>query len=436
MTKVEKVFEYELNLIKYPPLRDFVIRCYNKYCPESYWTVPTSTTGKYHPSFVNKEGGLVVHVKYTVWWALELLQAYPEGMGSQDEVVSALLLHDLFKNGIGKIKDRPSNITFTHGVHLAAIIAENGGLDAMEQRDLSFNDRKALLQSQERILAAIGGHMGVWTKPIMFSCWNQKDEKSRHVAMIVHLSDYCAAKKVAEFIVPHQPDTVESVEVNDFVPMRQETSYSNGRSLNKTFEVTSDPYMFATILFELVDERQPNYYKRYKQDKDGKEYFIQKEAAHFDLLIRKDGFTSDEILRILEWSQADSFWQKNIKSGLKFREKFDKLLECAGPAIKDIKDENPELTEQIVQQYVYFVNNDDFAPTNAQWAKFVETSKKLVKFFSSDRYKDIEPEQRIILLSGCIQKNFSTTGRILYPGSLCSDEVWEILLPQYLSELG
>lgn len=43
------------------------------------------------------------------------------------------------------------------------------------------------------------------------------------------------------------------------------------------------------------------------------------------LLIDKDGQTEAEVLRIIDWSQADDFWQANILSMPKLREKFDQL---------------------------------------------------------------------------------------------------------------
>jgi len=402
--KVTDVFKDELNLISSKQLKDFVIECY-EYCPSTYWTIATSTTGKYHPSFVNGTGGLLVHVKYVVWWAQKLIRAFPNlHPTASDEIICALLLHDIYKNGKATIKDRPTNITKTHGVHFAMEIAENR--------------KEKLTEEQERILAALAGHMGVWTEPISFACWNLRDEKTRNVAMIVHLADYCAAQKVDDFIKLIK------------VPEKKE----NRQTLDKTFSLDSNPYMLASILLELVDVRQPNYYKRYTKTADGKEYFIQKEAYHFDLLIRKDGKKIEEILRVLEWSQKDSFWQKNIKSGSKFREQYDKLLEQMGEVDK-VEDIYPDITKKLIEQYSYLINNKEFIPTDVQQVKFVKASIKLSEFYEK-RYKDVEKSQRIMLLIGCLQKNFIDSGRILHPGNMCSNEVWETLLPQFLLELG
>lgn len=44
-----------------------------------------------------------------------------------------------------------------------------------------------------------------------------------------------------------------------------------------------------------------------------------------DRLMRVDGYTFEQCRQVLEWSQRDEFWQGNILSMPKFREKFDAL---------------------------------------------------------------------------------------------------------------
>jgi hypothetical protein len=52
---------------------------------------------------------------------------------------------------------------------------------------------------------------------------------------------------------------------------------------------------------------------------------LQKWAGQVDLMIRVDGRDPNEIERVIEWSQGDSFWQNNILSTAKLRAQFDKL---------------------------------------------------------------------------------------------------------------
>jgi hypothetical protein len=44
-----------------------------------------------------------------------------------------------------------------------------------------------------------------------------------------------------------------------------------------------------------------------------------------DRLMRLDGYTPDQVRQVIDWSQADEFWQGNIMSAAKLREKFDML---------------------------------------------------------------------------------------------------------------
>ena len=102
----EKCFKEELELIKSPRIREFTLFVVKKYCQDSFWTMPTSSSGKFHPAIVNEEGGMVKHVKLCVAIATELIRAwdYPLEIDEDllclqyDAIYAACLLHDLYKN--------------------------------------------------------------------------------------------------------------------------------------------------------------------------------------------------------------------------------------------------------------------------------------------------------------------------------------------------
>ncbi|MCK4822844.1 hypothetical protein KA005_44185, partial [bacterium] len=130
MTKAETVFKWELSLIHDKTIKQFVIDCFDKLCPDYFWTCPCSTTGKYHPQVSLGVGGLVRHTKLAVWWGIHLVTALctsPELKSIpitqlEDEVTATLLLHDLIKNGEGlDAQGYPLDrgVTGTHGVALA-----------------------------------------------------------------------------------------------------------------------------------------------------------------------------------------------------------------------------------------------------------------------------------------------------------------------------
>jgi hypothetical protein len=52
---------------------------------------------------------------------------------------------------------------------------------------------------------------------------------------------------------------------------------------------------------------------------------IRQWAVEADRMMRTDGRSEQEIARLIDWSQHDSFWSSNILSMGKLREKFDQL---------------------------------------------------------------------------------------------------------------
>lgn len=73
------------------------------------------------------------------------------------------------------------------------------------------------------------------------------------------------------------------------------------------------------------------------------------------LLIDRDGYTHDQIAWIIRWCQQDNFWQANILSAVKLREKFTQLVAKSRAAHRNQKEDN---NIRILQQFV----NDDPPP--------------------------------------------------------------------------
>lgn len=189
MTKTETIFAHELNQIHDKDIKQFVIDCFDKLCPDYFWTCPCSTTGKYHPKVSLGVGGLVRHTKLAVWWGLELLRALSDSpelkdiVTLQDEVIATLLLHDMIKNGKGlNVQGYPleRGVTGTHGVTLANKINESDLVPTISE-------------SSVRILAGIALHMGIWTT-IPYATVECNGIGA--FIDLIHLADYCASRKV------------------------------------------------------------------------------------------------------------------------------------------------------------------------------------------------------------------------------------------------
>ncbi|KKN69777.1 hypothetical protein LCGC14_0437230 [marine sediment metagenome] len=208
MTKAETIFAHELSQIHTKEIKQFVIDCFDKLCPDYFWTCPCSTTGKYHPQVSLGVGGLVRHTKLAVWWGLELLRALgnsPELYNIPDhllydEAIATLLLHDMLKNGKGLNAQGYSleqGVTGTHGVTLVKKMLD---LDAGEG-------------VSTRILAGIAGHMGIWTTDPAYRPDNIPSPDRKAFAQLIHLVDYCASRKVDEIyhkLQGERDDIIES----------------------------------------------------------------------------------------------------------------------------------------------------------------------------------------------------------------------------------
>lgn len=174
----KRYFAEELAGIKNKEIKEFVLDVFDKLTPDYFWTVPCSTSGKYHPQVSLGVGGLIRHVKLAVWWGVELSKAL-EMEQYRDEMVATLLLHDLIKNGKGLDSNGyplERGVTGTHGVTLSALIGDDG-------YDSIMPDWKA------RICNGIASHMGIWTTEKQFRPCNE-------FTKLIHLADYCASRKV------------------------------------------------------------------------------------------------------------------------------------------------------------------------------------------------------------------------------------------------
>ncbi|HEX9058575.1 MAG TPA: hypothetical protein VF941_00175 [Clostridia bacterium] len=97
----------------------------------------------------------------------------------------------------------------------------------------------------------------------------------------------------------------------------------NEKNNNKT---TSDIFDQNSVEFVLSDELRRYILKNNPKAKVPDDKGIQKWAVEIGRMIKLDGRTEDEIRKVMQFSQNDSFWRANILSATKLREKFDMLF--------------------------------------------------------------------------------------------------------------
>ncbi len=179
---MNNAFNKELSYIKNIRIKNSLKTMIEK-LPEYFYSVPASSTGKYHPDFSLGEGGLLRHTKAAVRIAKELFNDSALNNFTDDEkdlIIMALTLHDGLKSGLTK-----SEYTlFEHPILMSNYIKEN-------KNDLELTDEELDL-----VCRCIATHMGPWTTNYkgeeVLEC--PKDKYQR----FVHMCDYLASRKFLE----------------------------------------------------------------------------------------------------------------------------------------------------------------------------------------------------------------------------------------------
>ena len=179
-----KIFETELQYIRNPKIKEFTQKAVEK-LPEYFFSVPASSTGKYHPSYALGDGGLVRHTQAAVRIAIELfrMDCFKYTEEEKDMIIASLILHDGCKSGLEK-----SQYTITeHPLVIAKFVKEDQEIhDCLDEETLNI------------ITGNIESHMGIW-------CYDYKTKKEvlpkpkTKMQHFVHWCDYLASRKCLEF---------------------------------------------------------------------------------------------------------------------------------------------------------------------------------------------------------------------------------------------
>ena len=182
MNKVE-VFKQELEYIKNERIRrsaEILIDL----VPDYFFTVPASSTGKYHPSFSQGEGGLLRHTKVATIIGKEVLSLeYTNNLYTEDEkdiLLLGIMLHDTQK--LGNPEERYTR--FDHPLLAAEFIEQNKEKTELKEEEIKLIKR------------VISSHMGQWNKSNYSSV--ELPKPSDKYEFFVHMCDYLSSKKFLE----------------------------------------------------------------------------------------------------------------------------------------------------------------------------------------------------------------------------------------------
>ena len=189
-------FKDELELISDLGLRHIVRNFLDECVPPYFYTAPASSTGKYHPKYALGVGGLVRHTKVAVLIAEDLMSLEQYETLSEcyhDEIISALIVHDTFKQGL---KAEGGHTKFEHPVYSASALQ----LFA----DKFYPD---LSDRVSKISGMIMSHMGQWNRSARSVVTLPKPQTEAE--KFVHLCDYLASRRYLEVDMPYEPSEEE-----------------------------------------------------------------------------------------------------------------------------------------------------------------------------------------------------------------------------------
>ena len=178
------IFETELSYIENPKIKEFTEKALNN-LPEYFFSIPASSSGKYHPKYALGEGGLVKHTQAAVRIAVEMfrLDVFKYTDDDKDVIISSLILHDGYKSGI----ENSSHTVTEHPLIVTNMLKTNTDVNScIDENTLNM------------IVSNIESHMGSW-------CFDYKTKKQvlpkpkGKIQNFVHWCDYLASRKCLEF---------------------------------------------------------------------------------------------------------------------------------------------------------------------------------------------------------------------------------------------
>lgn len=141
-----------------------------------FYTVPASSSGKYHPDFARGEGGLVRHTKAVAYFVNELIRPEMEfgtiDRRKADLLIVAAVAHDIKKQGDGleghTVREHPAL-----AADYVTKIYEDYEWETIDTSDLHF------------LCETIRSHMGPWQEP----------KPSSRTQLLLFYADYIASRK-------------------------------------------------------------------------------------------------------------------------------------------------------------------------------------------------------------------------------------------------
>lgn len=174
----------EIEMIKNEDVKSFVRSVLLR--AGSFWKIPSSFSGKYHPLDEHNEGGNVLHTKRVVRAAKVLGDSYSLSDEDRDIVYAACLLHDVTK-GIKLDGEDSFHYDPMHPYTVGRLVKKCQDDDKQYATESQSSTLYLSEDAVQSILRLVRCHLGPWspvpeTAPITY------------LDMIVHMADNIASK--------------------------------------------------------------------------------------------------------------------------------------------------------------------------------------------------------------------------------------------------
>jgi len=202
---MKEIFDEILATFENEDIKTFATKCIDAAPP--YWhSVPSSSTGKYHPQYALGDGGLVRHTLALVRILNHMFGV--ESIANQftsrerDLLRTAGIAHDMMKSGTQEDYEKSKYTKFDHPLLAARMV--------YDMDELNKDERKY-------IATAISSHMGQWNSDKRHPniVLPKPEDKSQ---IILHLADYLASRKDIEIKFDNLPETKEELpDINTWI---------------------------------------------------------------------------------------------------------------------------------------------------------------------------------------------------------------------------
>lgn len=173
----------EINMINDEGVKSFVRSILVR--ADSFWKIPSSFSGKYHPMDEHNEGGNMLHTKRVARAAKVLCDSHGVSAEEFDLVMAACLLHDITK---GKLeKDGSFAYDKMHPYTVGDFVKFCQEDDRKHASDAQSSTLFLNEEDVQTILRLVRCHLGPWS-PI------PETVPITYLDMIVHMADNIASK--------------------------------------------------------------------------------------------------------------------------------------------------------------------------------------------------------------------------------------------------